>query len=121
MLIRHPARKQLSLQDILKKRRATLSQWISEVGICTYSQLVEQCKLMGVRHPSLEDCAVALSPYANVSVPTEGIISIDIEPIIVLDETTGEASDGPTDVDNTVIYDFEIERSKPSKNRIKKR
>ena len=86
MIIKHPAAPKINLMNLLKRRKATLLQWTSESGIHTYDQLVRHCNLMGIIPPEKEEFE-KISPK-NITVATEGIVIVDIEPSIEPSEKT---------------------------------
>lgn len=46
---------QLSLLKLLKRRKMSLKQWITEQGITTYDQLTSRCKNLGILAPTKID------------------------------------------------------------------
>jgi hypothetical protein len=90
MLLKPPIHdhKKISLADLLKRRRASLKKWCKEVGIQTYDQLIVYCDKIGVVAPSEAEWESAAP--RDVTVPTEGIIHFEVNPLNVLDEKTGE-------------------------------
>jgi hypothetical protein len=66
----------LGLPDLLRRRKMTLKQFMSEFGITTYEGLVARCTRMGVWAPSLNDFKKeALPDYVNN--PQEGVVVVD--------------------------------------------
>lgn len=83
----HPGPK-IRLADLLRRRRATFTQWVAEVGIQTYEQLTRYCHKMGICPPTEEEFHQVV-PVTPVTVPTEGIVCVDVEPVRVIGERTG--------------------------------
>lgn len=129
MRIKYPAQPRIKLDSLLKRRKATLAQWITDVGIHTYDQLACQCRKMGITPPSKEEFD-AVAPK-DITVATEGIVYVDVEPVSVISEKTEQPIDispqyeGPLfDEDIGTVdgagTDAECIRSRSRKNRFKK-
>jgi hypothetical protein len=65
----------IKLKDLLKKRGLSLKDFLKNVGIATYTTLVQHCQSMGVSCPTEEDFKEALGE--TVSSPQEGIVVLD--------------------------------------------
>lgn len=65
----------IKLNDLLKKRGLTLKDFLKNMGIATYTTLVQQCQSMGVSCPSEQDFKDALGDV--VSSPQEGVVVLD--------------------------------------------
>lgn len=65
----------LSLFDLLKKRKITLSKFTKDFGITAYVTLANKCKSIGVTPPSEEQFNLALGGV--FSSPQEGIVVLD--------------------------------------------
>jgi hypothetical protein len=79
----------LRLSDLLRRRKMTLKQLLTERGISAYETLVIWCNRIGVvPHTEAEFREVFPSP---VNSPQEGVIVL--EPIRVVDEISGRAID----------------------------
>lgn len=80
---------QLPLIQLLRRRKTSLSRFMSEQGITTYEGLINRCNTMGVLPPTEEEYAKVKVPL--VSNPQEGLVVLD--PIPVLSEMTGRESE----------------------------
>lgn len=78
----------IRLEDLLKKRRTNLKQFLSSYGIVSYSTLLHKCETMGVSPPSESLFKEILGPAADASSPQEGVVVLD--PPKLLKELTGE-------------------------------
>ena len=65
----------IKLEDLLKKRKANLSNFLKMTGISTYAALIEKCNKIGVSAPKEEVFRSALGE--QVSSPQEGIVVLD--------------------------------------------
>jgi len=70
----------IKLQDLLRRRRATLKEFIRTSGIATYSTLLQKCEKMGVSPPSEDDFKQSLGN--QVSSPQEGIVVLESPELI---------------------------------------
>ena len=70
----------IKLQDLLKKRRMPLKDFLKNTGIATYPTLLQHCESIGVSPPSEEDFKLALGE--PVSSPQEGFIILDSPDLI---------------------------------------
>lgn len=107
----------IKLTDILRRRKVTLQTWAHQSGIQTYEQLTRHCKVIGARPPSVQDWEASRPVVATVQ--TEGIVHIDVAPIVVIDEQTGELT---SDSFETETPDVTLDAApvKPTKNRTKR-
>lgn len=107
----------VGLSDVLRRRRRTLSQFLTENGIVTYELLTARCDSMGVLPPSQQDFTVASGGVVpQVSSPTEGVVIVEVEPKHPVSESTGrplESDDGVSTV--TDSQDFPL--ADPKKRR----
>jgi hypothetical protein len=78
----------LNLKDLLRRRKMTLMQFLSEFGITTYEGLAIRCDRMGVTPPSQQDFNAVIPPEVYVNSPTEGVVVLEALPVIA--ESTGE-------------------------------
>jgi hypothetical protein len=78
----------IKLQDLLRKRRTNLKEFLKNSGIATYTTLEQKCQKLGVSTPTEDEFTQALGPV--VSSPQEGVIVLD-PPTLVKD--TGEKVD----------------------------
>lgn len=83
----------LRLADLLRRRRMTLRQFLSEFGITTYEALCIRCRRMGVVAHSQEEFEQVIPAIVHVNSPTEGVVVLEPPPVIA--EQTGQ----PLDVD----------------------
>lgn len=83
---------QFTLSQLLRRRKVTLSKFMSEQGISTYDALIRRCESIGVTPPSEQEyVAVDVQLVSN---PQEGLVVLD--PIPIVDETTGHEIDRPS-------------------------
>lgn len=81
----------VSLADVLRRRRRSLQQFLTENGIVTYELLVARCSNMGISPPTHEEFATVTGGVVpKVSSPTEGVVVVDVEAKYPLSETTGK-------------------------------
>jgi hypothetical protein len=108
---------QINLNNLLKKRKTTLSKYLSSYGIFTYTALEERCKKMGVSPPSKEEFDKVVT--TTVTVPQEGVVVLD--PPAIIKESTGKKIDEP--VEETPLVDAVTETvdSKSKKKQKKER
>jgi len=83
----------VSLLDLLRRRRTTLTKYLEETGIVTYELLKTRCASSGLLPPSEEQFLKARGNpvVASLSSPTEGVVVVET-PVSV--RTTQET--GPT-------------------------
>jgi len=78
--------------DILRRKKKTLKDFLTDSGIAAYETLAERCSSMGVTVPDVEMFNLAIGKKSEiefaVSSPTEGIILLEPPPIV--EETTGK-------------------------------
>ena len=65
----------IKLKDLLKKRGLSLKDFLKNMGIATYTTLLQQCDSMGVSCPTEAEFKEALGDI--VSSPQEGVIVLD--------------------------------------------
>lgn len=66
---------QISLLDLLRKRRTNLKSFVKEYGMTTYVALKERCQKLGVAPPSEDVFQESLG--GKFSSPQEGLIVLD--------------------------------------------
>lgn len=76
----------IKLSDLLRKRKMTLSKFITEFGLHSYESLKARCERIGVSPPDIDVYNKAKGPEL-VSSPTDGIIILDFPKVI--NEKTG--------------------------------
>ena len=81
----------LQLVDVLRRRRTTLRKLLDEIGLSTYSGLLNWCARMGIGHPTLQEFEAAMPPTQKVNCPQEGVVVL--EPPAIVDERTGQPID----------------------------
>lgn len=91
----------LKLSDLLRRRKSTLKQFIDEHGISTFDGLKITCQRMGVAPPQDDDFYAVVPRLPKVSSPQEGVVVV--EPLPVIDETTGKKIDIEAPVKPEVI------------------
>ncbi len=96
----------LKLSDVLRRRRSTLSSFMNELGITTYTSLCIWCKRMGMSPPTQKEFEIVFPAQVHVNSPQEGVIVI--EPL----EQQDDAQTAP-DVDE--VHDFD-----PTEDPVKK-
>ena len=82
----------ISLENLLRRRRSSLKEFVTNSGVTTYEFLLERCERMGVAPPSRHTFESIVPPVVNSS-PTEGVIVLESPPLI--SESTGEEIDFP--------------------------
>lgn len=63
----------ITLENLLKRRKSNLPKFLSETGITTYEFLIERCNRLGVAPPSLQTFQ-SIVPPQQLSSPTEGVV-----------------------------------------------
>lgn len=82
----------VGLTDVLRRRRRTLSQFLTENGIVTYELLLARCDSMGVTPPTPHDFTAATGgSIPQVSSPTEGVVVVEVEAKHPVSESTGRS------------------------------
>lgn len=69
---------QLTLGNLLKRKKMTLKQFLDEFGITTYTSLCTKCERIGVLAPSEDDFNKLNTEI--VSNPAEGVVVVEIVP-----------------------------------------
>lgn len=69
------SRSSLTLENLLRRKRRKLAEWLNDVGIVTWPALEERCTRMGVVPPAKATFDAAVSGQ-NVSAPAEGVVVI---------------------------------------------
>lgn len=80
----------LRLADVLRRRKSNLKALVTELGVATYSGLVNWCDRMGIVPPDQSEFDVHFPPL-KVNSPQEGVVVLEAPP--VLDEQSGQAID----------------------------
>jgi hypothetical protein len=120
----------VSLVDLLRRKRTTLSKFLSETGIVTYELLVNRCNSIGVLPPSEDQfMKVKGNPITHeFSSPTEGIIVLnpmipsDSDPHLLVSEDSTDNSAGFANLElKHRDQDFDIFQEEIKKNKRKKR
>jgi len=78
----------LTLTNVLRRRRSTLSVLVGELGLTTYAGLSAWCRRMGVTVPTEGEFIIAFPNAGRVNSPREGVVVLEA-PIVVA-EPTGE-------------------------------
>lgn len=76
----------LHLNDLLRRKKTSLSQFINDFGISTYEGLKARCERIGVISPSIEQFEEVMPKHVNS--PTEGVVVVD--PPSAVHEHTGK-------------------------------
>jgi hypothetical protein len=79
----------LALSNLLRRRKMSLHQFLTESGIHAYVALVNKCNEIGVQPPSEAEYHAVVPK--TVSSPQDGIVVL--EPIPVVDDLTGRRID----------------------------
>ena len=87
--VKYQKKSLIKLENLLRRRKTTLSKFLQERGITTYQALESVCSRLGVVTPSLEAFNLCVPSY--VSDPTDGVIVVP--PLDVVNESTGEKED----------------------------
>lgn len=99
----------VTLINVLRRRKTSLKNFLSETGIVTYELLKARCDSMGVIPPDesefLDATGTDTTQPAAISSPAEGLIVLD--PPKILNELTGKETEIPTAfaVENTELAD----------------
>jgi hypothetical protein len=114
----------LKLQDLLRRRKTNLRDFVNTFGIVTYDALKIRCDWLGVTPPSIEEFDALGVTVVNV--PSDGVIVVD--PLPVIDERFGhkidvEADMSPpgimvlTDAQNEPVGDTSGPKKRPRKDK----
>ena len=82
---KYQQKSQIRLEDLLRRRKATLKQFLKDRGITTYEGLDGTCKRLGVLTPPKGSFIECVEKY--VSNPSAGVIVVP--PPVVIEESTG--------------------------------
>lgn len=94
-IVHKKATPKIGLNDILRRRKTTLKQLMSNFGITTYAGLEAHCHRIGVLPPDEESVASEFPSPPVVNNPSEGVIVLDELPSTYVVEATGEVVDQP--------------------------
>lgn len=89
MKLTHPSYPNITLENLLRRRKTTLARFVESTGVTTYELLVERCARMGVT-PPLRETFEAIVPPTQVSSPTEGVVIVPAPDLV---DERGEAVD----------------------------
>lgn len=81
----------LQLADLLKRRKMSLLQFVTEHAITTYEGLCARCEWMGVSPPTDEQYGELVPSQRVVNSPQEGVVVVEAP--VVIDEMSGKAID----------------------------
>ena len=70
----------LHLNDLLRRKKTSLAQFINDFGISTYEGLKARCERIGVISPTLEQFEQVVPQHVNS--PTEGVVVLEPPPIV---------------------------------------
>jgi len=90
---KYQIKSQIRLEDLLRRRKTNLNQFIKDRGITTYEGLDSLCKRLGVLTPNQDSFFQCVEKY--VSNPSSGVVVIP--PPLVIHESTGEPELGEED------------------------
>ena len=79
----------LKLSDLIRRRKTTLKQMLTDRGLSTYTALVHWCDRIGVMPPSEKEFNDVMPSPVNS--PQEGVVVLEAPP--VLEEQTGREID----------------------------
>jgi hypothetical protein len=82
---KYQQKSQIRLEDLLRRRKTTLNQFMKDRGITTYEGLDGVCKRLGVLTPNQGSFIECVGHY--VSNPTAGVVVV--HPSVVIVESTG--------------------------------
>ena len=82
---KYQQKSQIRLEDLLRRRKSTLKQFLDDRGITTYEGLDSTCKRLGVLTPNQSSFTECVDRY--VSNPAAGVVVIPPAPVI--EESTG--------------------------------
>jgi len=82
---KYQQKSQIRLEDLLRRRKSTLNQFLKDRGITTYEGLDSTCKRLGVLTPNHRSFIDCIDHY--VSNPAAGVVVVP--PSIVIEESTG--------------------------------
>ena len=74
----------IRLVDLLRKKKTTLKQFLSNSGIAAYATLQQKCDKMGVSAPSEEEFWEVIG--TAISSPQEGVVVLDPPPRLTNNE-----------------------------------
>lgn len=89
----------LKLSDLLRRRKMTLKQMLTEHGITTYETLVIRCGRMGVTPPTEQEFHDVVPKPVNS--PAEGVVVLEPPPVV--EEQTGREIDPEAPVEEPGI------------------
>jgi hypothetical protein len=89
----------LHLNDLLRRKKATLHQFISDFGISTYEGLKARCERIGVISPTIEQFEEVMPKLVNS--PTEGVVVLDPPPVV--HEHTGKIIEDVASSSNLLV------------------
>jgi hypothetical protein len=84
--IKYQKKSLIKLEDLLRRRKTNLKNFVKERGIVTYQTLEETCSRLGVLTPSPDAFNECVPSY--VSDPAAGVVVVP--PLDVVIESTGE-------------------------------
>jgi len=82
---KYQKKSQIKLEELLKRRKSNLNQFLKDRGITTYESLDAICKRLGVLTPNYSLFIECIDKY--VSNPSAGVVIVNPSPII--NEFTG--------------------------------
>ena len=82
---KYQQKSQIRLEDLLRRRKSTLNQFLKDRGITTYEGLDSTCKRLGVLTPNHRSFIDCIDHY--VSNPAAGVVVVP--PSVVIEESTG--------------------------------
>lgn len=108
----------LKLADLLRRRKMSLVQFVTEFGITTYEGLAIHCERMGAAPPTEAEFVAAVKPKL-VNSPQEGVVVLEPPPVV--DELSGRAidPDAPVEPQVKVVTEPAPKPTEPSKKKAK--
>ena len=76
----------LRLVDVLRRRRSTLRKLLDDLGVSTYSGLVNWCSRMGIAPVTPAEFEVVIPSTLKVNNPQEGVIVLEA-PVVIAEQT----------------------------------
>lgn len=83
---KYQQKSQIRLEDLLRRRKSSLKDFLKDRGVTTYEGLDALCKRLGVLTPNHQTFVDYVDKY--ISNPAAGVVIIDPAPVI--DELTGD-------------------------------
>lgn len=83
---------QLTLADVLRRRRETMKKFVNDSGVQSYEGLCNLCKVLGMLPPNKETYQLEIDP-PFVTSQLDGIVVLDPPPVEIQDEDVQDSFD----------------------------